>query len=154
AAGCPAARRRGQRGRALPGGGSHRRGINGGPSGAVLRAHHRRNLDPTQRNLYSRAPFRALLEETIQQPRRGRSARKRGPSETFVRGLDILYYQVGTVGGLADQELLSHFTNRNSVAAEQAPSFNSKGRYKLTSFQSLFQKWPVRASGGRQPPVR
>jgi RNA polymerase sigma factor (sigma-70 family) len=44
---------------------------------------------------------------------------KRGPSQTFVRDLDILY-QVGTVGGLADRELLSHFATRDSVAAQQA----------------------------------
>ena len=44
---------------------------------------------------------------------------KRGPSQTFVRDLDILY-QVGTVGGLTDRELLGHFTTRDSVAAQQA----------------------------------
>jgi RNA polymerase sigma factor (sigma-70 family) len=44
---------------------------------------------------------------------------KRGPSQTFVHDLDILY-QVGTVGGLTDRELLSRFTTRDSVAAQQA----------------------------------
>ncbi len=44
---------------------------------------------------------------------------RRGPLRTFVRDLDILY-QVGTVGGLADRELLGHFTTRDNVAAQQA----------------------------------
>ena len=44
---------------------------------------------------------------------------KRGPSQTFVHDLDILY-QVGTVGGLTDRELLGRFSTRDSVAAQQA----------------------------------
>jgi RNA polymerase sigma factor (sigma-70 family) len=44
---------------------------------------------------------------------------KHSPAGTFVRDLDILY-QVGTVGGLTDRELLGHFTARDSVAAQQA----------------------------------
>ena len=38
---------------------------------------------------------------------------KRSPTATFVRDIDILY-QVGTVGGLTDRELLGHFTARDS----------------------------------------
>ncbi len=49
----------------------------------------------------------------------GASVMKRGPSQTFVRDLDILY-QVGTVGGLTDRELLGRFTTRESTAAQQA----------------------------------
>ena len=44
---------------------------------------------------------------------------KRRPSQTFVRDFDILY-QVGTVGGLANRELLGRFATRDSVAAQQA----------------------------------
>src|SRR4051794_10654761 len=44
---------------------------------------------------------------------------KRGPSQTFVRDLDILY-QVGTVSGLTDRELLGQFTTRKSGTAHQA----------------------------------
>ncbi|MGO9469602.1 MAG: sigma-70 family RNA polymerase sigma factor [Isosphaeraceae bacterium] len=43
----------------------------------------------------------------------------RSPTATFVRDIDILY-QVGTVGGLTDRELLGHFTARDSMAAQQA----------------------------------
>ncbi|HKI20421.1 MAG TPA: sigma-70 family RNA polymerase sigma factor, partial [Isosphaeraceae bacterium] len=43
----------------------------------------------------------------------------RSPAPTFVRDIDILY-QVGTVVGLTDRELLAHFTTRDSAAAQQA----------------------------------
>jgi RNA polymerase sigma factor (sigma-70 family) len=44
---------------------------------------------------------------------------KCGPSGTFVRELDILY-QVGTVSGLTDRELLGRFTTGDGVAAQRA----------------------------------
>jgi hypothetical protein len=64
-------------------------------------------------------PFRALSEETIQQVRREVPVMKRSPSGTLVREIDILY-QVGTIGGVTDRELLGHFTTRESVAAQHA----------------------------------
>jgi RNA polymerase sigma factor (sigma-70 family) len=44
---------------------------------------------------------------------------KCGPSGRFVRELDILY-QVGTVSGLTDRELLGHFTTGDGIAAQRA----------------------------------
>jgi RNA polymerase sigma factor (sigma-70 family) len=44
---------------------------------------------------------------------------KRGPTPTLVRDLDILY-QVGTIGGLTDRELLGQFTMRDALAAQHA----------------------------------
>src|SRR5438128_9166410 len=44
---------------------------------------------------------------------------KGAPSQSFVRDLDILY-QVGTVGGLSDRELLGRFTSREGAGADRA----------------------------------
>jgi RNA polymerase sigma factor (sigma-70 family) len=44
---------------------------------------------------------------------------KRGPTQTLVRDLEILYH-VGTVPGLTDRELLGQFTVRDSARAHQA----------------------------------
>jgi RNA polymerase sigma factor (sigma-70 family) len=44
---------------------------------------------------------------------------KHGPTQTLGRDLGILY-GVGTVGVLADRELLGHFTTRDSAIAQQA----------------------------------
>ena len=44
---------------------------------------------------------------------------KHRPFPAFARDLEILY-QVGSVSGLTDQELLGHFTTHDSAAAQQA----------------------------------